>query len=162
MRYPIRAWNALPTASFSNRRMPSEMKVRSTLMRSDVISLLKWEPFHLAIESLKNCMILRVPFVESLNSNKVSNLHGWAESVVKSSVGVNLGFPSFLDLVSPQTWRMTGVVRFMTCNRHNLEISGTLKIHARSFQRFLDFKFVEFVVFFQNTWMWVNKFGFTY
>lgn len=83
--------------------MPSEMKVRSTLMRSDVISLLKWEPFHLAIESLKNCMILRVPFVESLNSNKVSNLHGWAESVVKSSVGVNLGFPSFLDLVSPQT-----------------------------------------------------------
>ena len=33
---------------------------------------------------------------------------------------VNLVFPSFLDLVSPQTWRLTGVVRFMTCNRHNL------------------------------------------
>lgn len=104
-----------------------------------------------------------VPFVESLNSNKNSNPHGWAESVVKSSLEVSLVFPSFLDLYRfpsfleeweglSDSWPAIVTISFTENPQNSCKI----------WKRFLDFKFVNSLVFFQNNWMWVNKFGFKY
>ena len=99
----------------------------------------------------KSGMILPVPFVESLNSNKHSNLHRWAESVVKSSVGVNLVFPSFLDL-----YRFpSNLKNDRGCQIHDLQIvtisfTENPQDSFKIWKRFLDFRFVNSLVFFKT------------
>ena len=58
-------------------------------------------------------------------------------------------------------WRMTGVVRFMTCNRHDLIHREPSKF-VQDLETVFRLQICKFVVFLQNNWMWVNKFGFKY